>query len=290
MCTLIRLIFKGIKDLGYNKWEQLLTLFAVTLVTFLGTLFLLVIHNIHSQIIKYKGQIQFELYWQQKANINEVQKQWNYLRNMENCIALKTYKPKQALKVLSKSMGEGMDLNWLQKQNPIPPTAVAKFRLPTQDPEDKFNKLHKQLSSLDGLSKLHFNPLQAESSSSWIHLCNNLIWPFIIFLTLLVGLIVGNTFKLSRLKRQEEIEVLSLVGAGSWYIRLPLLVGAFIQALLGGTIAISLLKVIQKSLHNILYVPPLWIKVEFLPAKEILLIFLILISVAIVSSWMAIRE
>ncbi len=290
MRTLIRLIFKGIKDLGHNKWEQLLTLFAVTLVTFLGALFLLVIHNIHLQIISYKGQIQFELYWQQEADINEIQNQWDDLRNMENCIVLKTYNPQQALEELSKSMGEEMDLNWLQKQNPIPPTAVVKFRLPTQNPEDKFNKLHKKLSSLDGISKLHFNPLQAESSGSWIHLCNSLMWPFIIFLTLLVGLIVGNTFKLSGIQRQEEIEVLSLVGAGRWYIRLPLLVGAFIQASLGGAIAITLLKIIQKILHNILYVPPLWIRVEFLSTKEILLVFLILISVAVVSSWIAIRE
>lgn len=290
MHTLLRLVLKGLKDLRDNKWEQLLTLAAVILVTFLGGLFLLVVHNIQHQVIQTRGQVKFELYWQSSADLEQVRGQWQSLREMRSLVSLKTYTPDEALQVLTKAIGQEVSPQWLQRKNPVPPTAVAEFKITSRDSEQEVQSIYSRLKAIQGVEKIHYNPLQADLASSWVQLCRRAIWPFIVFLVLLVGLIVGNTIKLSQFHQREEIEVLRLVGAGRWYIRLPLLVEAAFLAIVGGGLALILVKLVQSSLRRILYVPPFWFKIEFLSAGEIGALMGILTCVALVAGWVAVRR
>jgi cell division transport system permease protein len=288
--TLLRLVLKGLKDLRDNKWEQLLTLAAVILVTFLGGLFLLVIHNIQHQVIQNQGEVKFELYWHSGTDLEQVREQWQRLRGMRSLASLKTYTPDQALRTVTKAIGQEVSPGWLERKNPVPPTAVATFRIAAANGERAVQSIHERLKEMQGVEKIHYNPLQADIASSWVQLCRRAIWPFIGFLVLLVGLIVGNTIKLSQFHQREEIEVLRLVGAGRWYIRLPLLIEAAFQAVVGGGLALVLVKLVQSSLRKVLYVPPLWFKIEFLSAGEIGALMGILVCVALVSGWVAVRR
>jgi cell division transport system permease protein len=67
-------------------------------------------------------------------------------------------------------------------------------------------------------------------------------------------LLIYNTIRTAMFARRREIEVMKLVGATNWFIRVPFILEGMIQALLGGLLAIGLLlglnSVLFQSLAN----------------------------------------
>jgi cell division transport system permease protein len=288
--TVLRLFVKALQDIAQNKWEQMFTLAAVTLVTFLGALLLLLVQNVQENVLRNKGQVKFEVYWQSGVEQEQVRTQWSELGDDPAVASMKTFKPGQALGVLSKSMGEDIDLSWIDTRNPLPYTAVLQYEVTKLGENRSIQDVYGHIRDLPGVSKVSFNPLQVDMAKTWASFSRQVMWPFIIFLLLLVGLILGNTFKLAQLNRQKEVEILRLIGAARWYIQFPLLVGAALQAVVGGGLALILLKITQGSLNNLLNRPPLWLEVNFLQLSEVACILLALIVTALISSWAAIRR
>ena len=288
MRTFVRLVIKGIKDLRRHKWEQLLTLGAISLVTFLGALFILVVTNIQEQVAQAQGKLQFELYWDSGLSQDAVRQEWSQIRDIPFFDSMTTYQPDQALSILSESLGKDIELQWLRKNNPLPPTALVLFEL-TGAEKDEATDIYNALQKIPGVQTIHYNPLQIDVANSWTHISRQVLYPFILFLLLLVGLIVGNTFKLAQMNSKEEIEVLRLVGAGRWYIQLPLLTGAAVQALVGGVLALGVLKLVHVNLAPVLNQPPLWIELSFLSIENMITTLAVLVGVAVISGWVAVR-
>jgi cell division transport system permease protein len=67
------------------------------------------------------------------------------------------------------------------------------------------------------------------------------MWTLTITLAGAMIFIVSNTIKLVVYARRDEVEILHLVGATPWMIRLPFLMEGFLQGLLGGGLALLLL-------------------------------------------------
>ena len=288
MRTFVRLVIKGIKDLRRHKWEQLLTLGAISLVTFLGALFILVVTNIQEQVAQAQGKLQFELYWDSGLSQDAVRQDWSQIRDIPFFDSMTTYQPDQALSILSESLGKDIELQWLRKNNPLPPTALVLFDV-TGAEKNEATEIYNALQELPGVQTIHYNPLQIDVANSWTHISRQVLYPFILFLLLLVGLIVGNTFKLAQMNSKEEIEVLRLVGAGRWYIQLPLLTGAAVQALAGGLLAMGVLKLVHVNLAPVLNQPPLWIELSFLSIENVITTLAVLVGVAVISGWVAVR-
>ena len=284
-----RLISRGVKDLFSNPWAQALTLAVVTLVTFLGGLFLLLLHNLDTHLVATQGQVQFQVFWESGADMGEVRKQWDEIARMDRLESVRTFTPEMGLSLIEASLAQGVDLGWLKEDNPIPPTALIRFNLGRDDPE-LASRMLSRLQAMPGVDTVHYNPLQLDLARSWMGFTRTVMWPLIAFLTLILGLVVGNTFKLSLLHRTEEIELLRMVGATRWYIQLPLVIGGLVQGIVGGCLALGMLKLVQISLADLLHLPPLWITITFLPLNEVLLVLGVLALVGMGSSWVAVRK
>ena len=61
------------------------------------------------------------------------------------------------------------------------------------------------------------------------------------FLLAAAGLLILNTIRMAMFARRREIEVMKLVGATNWFIRVPFMVEGLIQGLLGAMLAIGAL-------------------------------------------------
>ncbi len=63
-------------------------------------------------------------------------------------------------------------------------------------------------------------------------------------------LLIYNTIRTAMFARRREIEVMKLVGATNWFIRVPFILEGMIQALLGGFLAIGLLLALNSVLFQ----------------------------------------
>lgn len=65
----------------------------------------------------------------------------------------------------------------------------------------------------------------------------NAVLAVAIILVAAAALLIGNTIRMAMFARRDEIEVMRLVGAGSWWVRGPFLLEGFVTGAAGGTIA-----------------------------------------------------
>ena len=74
------------------------------------------------------------------------------------------------------------------------------------------------------------------------------------------AIIISNTIRLTVFARRREIAIMQLVGASSWYVRMPFIVEGLIDGVLGALVALAVLEVARYEL-----LPKLALALPFLP-------------------------
>jgi len=286
----IRLTGRGITDLRLHPFAQLLTLVAVAMVTLLTGLILIGLHNVNLELLKSRGQVEFQIYWKTDAKVEAVLEDWKVIKSMEHLMLFKTFTPQSALTELATTLGETGDFSWLAENNPLPYSGLASYAVPPDAQDNGWaEKLLTQLNSLPAVAKVNYTPFQADLAQSWRTMSRAVIWPVLGFLGLIVSLVVHNTIKLSLLTRMDEVEILSLVGAKPGYIRWPLLTGGFIQGVIGSGVGIGLLAVVHSFIAEVFNFPPFLFEIQFLPVAQIMMLAGAVTLVSICSSWVAVK-
>ncbi|MFV0348276.1 MAG: cell division protein FtsX [Halodesulfovibrio sp.] len=291
-----KLFARGIRDFGLHPWAQLLTLAAVTLVTFLSGFFLLCFSNLNQELNITRGEVVYQVFWKADTGMDLVKSRWEEMRHLPWLTEMKTFTPEEALNALLKeSQAEGgktisTHAGWLKERNPLPPTAMLHFS-PHEADLDAWSKATRgYLEKLPGVETVRANPLKDDLTKAWKAFANSVMWPVIGFLAFLLALVVGNTIKLSLVHRSDEIEILQLVGARNWFIRLPLLVTGSLQGAIGGTLAVGLLWLAWYHLKDVLNFSPLFMELHFLPFEQCVLLVALPALMGFVSSWIAVRN
>lgn len=290
MDVFFRLLFQGVRDLLRSPWSLCMTIAAITLVSFLGGAFLLLVHNINLQVESRQGNVQFQVFWAQDADQAEVATTWAGLAAWEHVLNVRTFNPEQALRVLGESFQGNVDLQRLRGKSPLPATALIECQLPQENPKQWAAAMVARLKSLPRVEQVSFNPMQIDVLSSWVGVTKMAFWPVVAFLLTVVALVVGNTIKLALLIRREELEILRFVGASRAYIQFPLLVGGAFQGLVGSALALLGLKLGQQQLEQVFNVPPLWLTISFFPYTYALAILGTLTLTGVLSSMVALRN
>jgi cell division transport system permease protein len=212
-----------------------------------------------------QGRVRFQVYWKPGADPALVARQADWMRALPGLVETRSFTPAQALAVMSQALGRDADLPALGGQNPLPHTMLLTFRAPVADP-GFFKDVYDRLAAVEGVAEVRYNPREVDMAQAVGQIGGRLALPLAGALTLLVGLVVGNTVRLTLLRRREEVEILRLVGASESYIRGPLVAGAGLVGLLGGAVAMGLLALVRVLLAGLLDVPPLFLALPELPA------------------------
>ncbi|SKA91450.1 cell division transport system permease protein [Paucidesulfovibrio gracilis DSM 16080] len=288
---LLRLIGRGVRESFLHPWAQLFTLSAVTMAAVLAGIFLLLLHNVNQELIRNRGAVEFQIFWRHNADMDVVRGQWERMASMDHLKELETFTPERALRELSRDLSGQSALDWLEEENPLPPSAFLAFNIPPGDHSEVWAKgLLAELRVLPEVQAVHYNPMQLDLAKSWLAVSHSVIWPVVGFLALVVALVVGNTVKLSMLTRKDEIEILSLVGARPWYIRAPLLASGAFTGLVSSGLALGLLRLLHLRLEHVLDFPPVFLVISFFPTQHCLLLAGVVTLVCVAGSWVAVRH
>ena len=290
MRVLSKLIVQGFKDIGLHPWAQLMTLLAVTFITFLSGLMLLGIGNLDSELKVTRGEIAFQVYWKEDASREKVRSAWRSLRSMRGVVDLKTYTPDEALADLAETLPKGSGISALASDSPLPYTAVLTFAHRKGDLTGWKQATEQALQRLPEVETVRSSSIKDEVSRAWQDFSTTLTMPVLAFLALILALAVGNTMKLSLASRKDEIEILKLVGAKNWYIRTPLLVGGALLGCVGGMLGVVVLFASWWNLKDTFNFAPLFWELHFLPVDQAMLLVLVPMVVGIVSSWIAVHD
>lgn len=293
-----RLIRQGLRDMGLNPWALMLTLAAVSLVAFLAGLFLMALTSLNHHLGTVRGETVFQVYWRSGMEIAAVREQWDGIRHVPGFSHIRTFTPEEALRTLGARLGRSpRGANSLAKtfptladKSPLPATALVTFMPDEADFDRWMKEVTEYLKGLPGVERVAATPLRDELGQAWRKISHYVMWPSIGFLCLVLALVVGNTIRLSLVSRAQEIEILRLVGAFTWYIRLPLVVSGAAQGFLGGCFALTLLRFVHVHIRDALNFPPLMIEIQFLPPGLVILLLLVPTLMGVLGSWTAVKE
>ncbi len=287
---LTRLVLQGLKDARHHPLSQLMTLGAVGLMVFLAGLFLIFLNTLDSQLAAEQGEVVIQVYWRNNTDSNVLRGQWEEISHLPGLAKWQTYTPEEALNTLAGRLQQsaGVDVTALAGKNPLPPTAIMHF-MPADGDQAKWREeTLRYLEKLPGVAKVQVNPLREEVARAWREISRKIMLPAICMLSGILALVVGNTVRLSLISRRTEIEILQLVGARNWYIRMPLITTGALSGLIGSLIGMALLRLVYWRLES-LSIPPLLAEFKFLSIWQGILLVLIPIAMSIIGSWAAVR-
>lgn len=296
MRTVARLLCRGVADLFLYPWAQLLSLAAVTLVVFLSGLFLMALATVDAELSASRGETAYQVYWRPGTDMDHVRDQWEEMRHLPWLTGAETYAPDEALAALTRRLDgaddqpHSPDMDFLSGKSPLPPTALLTFAPREADPEKWAADTLAFLKAMPGVERVAASPLRDELGKAWRSASRFVIWPVVAFLGVVLALVVGNTVRLTLSARRAEIEILQLVGARNWYIRLPLMAAGALQGLAGGGLACLLLLLTHWRFRTALTVPPLLLELRLPPPGQTVLLLAVPVFMGILGSWIAVRS
>lgn len=259
-----RLILSGLADLFRRPSTSLSVILGVFATVFLCGLLALAQVGLDGALAKGQGVLRFQVYWKPGADAALTARQMDWMRALPGLVDTRAFTPDQALAVMAQSLGPDADLSAFAGKSPLPYTMLLTFRPPVAE-EGFARDVHDRLRAVEGVAEVRYDPRELDAAAALGVLSRRAALPLAGLLTLLVGLVVAGMVRLTLSRRRDELEILRLVGASEWYIRLPLAAGAGVTGMAGAGAALVLLKVTQLALVAALDVPPLFLRLAFFP-------------------------
>jgi cell division transport system permease protein len=128
--------------------------------------------------------------------------------------------------------------------NPLPSSYNLKFR-PSDERFTKIRKFAEIFKEKKGVESVEYGEKWLRAFEQFMLFIRIFLLAVGVLLSLGLVLIVSNTIKLSFYSRQEEIELMLLIGATPNYVRIPFMLEGMLQGLLGGFFALALIKFLQ---------------------------------------------
>ena len=231
---------KAMVNIFENKVVHLIGIGTMSIAFLIFYAFILVFVNVNQWTEKQGKTLTMSIYFKEepeKAVIENIKKELFYFPG----VTITQFVSKaDAMKSLRRKLGEKAGLLDGLKQNPLP--ASLEITLSRNNADDALPyQLKTRLEEIAVVDEVHY-------SQEWMTRFQvimeaikivGMIFGGLLFLAALF--IITNTIKLTIYSRQEEIEILKLVGATNRFVKIPFMIEGSIQGLLGGAVALLIL-------------------------------------------------
>jgi cell division transport system permease protein len=240
-----------LRALGYFVEEALTSLWRSRLMNALsvGTIavslfvlgaFLTVASNLNAVVSHWTEKVQVTFYLQDGLAANIRESLENRLRDDPAVEAVTFVSREQAL---SRFRSLFRDLESLPEdlgENPFPASVEATLR-PDQGSPEAARRLAQSFGTAPGVEEVQYDLLWIERLATAIRLVRGL-GAFLGGILVLAGVFtISNVIRLTVYARQDELDIMRLVGATQAYVKGPFVVEAIIQGGLGGLLSVGLL-------------------------------------------------
>jgi len=157
---------------------------------------------------------------------------------------------------------------------------------------DRIKRIAERLSKWPEIAKVQYGQEWVDRLEAFSRLIREAVMASAIVLLVTAAFVVSNTIKLTVYSRQEEIEIMRLVGATNGFIQAPFLLSAFFQGAIGSSMAILISLLAYRYISNILGHADLLknIGLQFLPFGYILLFIMASATFCVIGTAMALRR
>lgn len=228
----------GLKSLIQEKWINFLCILTVAgslLIIILTGLALFNIDNLANKLHERYGMV---LFLDEKISDNEIKTILSKIESKEEVSSIRYISKDEALKELKELLKERSYIFDGLEVNPLTPAVELSIKKEFINSKS-IRALADDLKKINGIEEIYSAEKIAESIHYFYMSLTNL--SLIIFFTLITGIIfvIYSTVKILFYRRNEEVEIIKLIGATRSFIKMPFLVEGAIIGLSGGLISIA---------------------------------------------------
>jgi cell division transport system permease protein len=215
-----------------------ITTVAITL--FIVGFFTIIVYDIQGIMSSIKSQVELRVYL--KDEISEELKEYieQVIISWEETESVEYVSKDLALERFKKQM-EGSDILKEIEGNPLPASFDITLNNPEKIDQVELRFYDKDGNFIEGVDDVIYERKVVKPLFSITAIIGTIAFLIIIVLLLAAIVLIFNTIRLSIYARRKEIEVMKLVDATNWFVRIPFLFEGFFEGFVGSVISVILL-------------------------------------------------
>jgi len=235
------------ENVGFYFREALLSFRRSTLMTTAAILstttiliivgvFLLISVNSNLFLKNIESQLEIIVYLEDNISKAELNNLKNNFTSIDEIKEVKFVSKEEAYQRLLKSLGERKDILSAIETNPLP----ASFEIRAKDPK-VIGQIANQIAKLKKVEEVEYGQGTVEKLLNFTYIFRRagiLILALLVFASILI---ISNIIKITVYARRNEIEIMSLTGATSWFIKWPFIIEGFLQGFISAILSIIIL-------------------------------------------------
>ena len=219
----------------------------VAITLFIVGFFMIIVYDVQSILTSIKSQVEIAVYL--KDNTNEELNTYleNQIKSWEEVEEVNYISKEQALENFKRD-NEGSEILREIQGSPLPASFEIRLSSPEKVEQVALRFMTRDGTYIDGVDEVIYGQNYVQKLFSITAIAGSIAFLIIIMMLLAAIVLIFNTIRLSIHARRKEIEVMKLVGATNWFVRIPFIFEGFFEGIVGSIIAVVLLYVISNYL------------------------------------------
>jgi cell division transport system permease protein len=248
------------------------TILSITTILIIVGVFLLISINSSLFLENLESQLEIVVYLEDNISKAELNNLKSNITSIDGIKEIKFVSKEEAYQRLLKNLGEQKDILSAIEKNPLP----ASFEIQAKDPK-MIKQIANQIAEFKKVEEVEYGQEIAEKLLNFTYIFRRtgmLILAFLVFASILI---ISNIIKITVYARRNEIEIMSLVGATSWFIKWPFIIEGFLQSFISAILSIIILYnlyffVINKVHQVIPFLPLVADNMDLLPIGIVIML------------------
>ena len=236
-----------ISNIRANTQTFLISVVTIAISNGILGLFLIVFFNLNSFLVNWNQQVQLIIYLNDDISPSEKGALEDLLRKSLNVQSTEVVSKERAWREfrLDQMKNLNLDLGF----NPLPASYKIRFKF-TENRSQLIREFADTIMNEPGVESVEYGEKWIERFEKFMVFCRIFLMGTGGLLCFGLILIISNTIRLSIYSRQEEIELMLLIGATPRFVKIPFLIEGMLQGLSGVVFSIGLMGIIFYYLKN----------------------------------------
>ena len=209
---------------------------STTTILLIVGIFLLISVNLNLFLENLESQLEIVVYLEDDISQDEVNNLKSNITSIDETKEVKFVSKEEAYQNLLKNLGEQKDILSAIEKNPLP----ASFEIQVKDPK-MIAQIANQITKFKKVEEVEYGREIAERLLNFTYIFR-IAGMLVLFLLVFASiLIISNIIKITVYARRDEIEIMSLTGATSWFIKWPFIIEGFLQGFISAILSIIIL-------------------------------------------------
>ncbi|HDS30026.1 MAG TPA: ABC transporter permease, partial [Firmicutes bacterium] len=229
----LRETINGIKR---HSTSSLVTFLQVFISLFFLGLCLIFIINVNHFVDNFLNNLEMGAFLKEEVDYEQAVTLMDIIDDLPGVRAITYISKEEAFSIMQQRTT--MDISDLVRANPLP----ASLKITVTSPRAA-NELAETIGLLEGIEDVRYGEAQLQTLLPIFFGLELISFFWVVFTAGATLMTIVNTIRLAILARKNEIRIMQLVGATSWFIRLPFMIEGMIYGLGGAALALVLVGV-----------------------------------------------